>query len=267
MYRETDLRELVESGLARAGVLARAGGVRLSFHPGQYCVLATANVAAQRNVVEELEYHAAMLQMMGYSGWHPHGAHINVHAGGRAAGIEAFAAGFARLSEAARNLVTVENDEVSFGLEALLPLGDRLPIVLDLHHHWIASGGEYLEPDDARVAQVQESWRGLRPLAHISVSRRALMGEDHPVDQRPDFAALAARGLKMRDLRAHSTMMWNEAVNDWVARHLAWADFEVEAKGKNLASHDLAEDLLRRGRLSLPQGSLAPAEPGRRRAG
>ena len=45
----------------------------------------------------------------------------------------------------------------------------------------------------------------------------------------------------MRDLRAHSDTMWNEAVNDWVVRHLAWTDIEVEAKLKNVASLQLAE--------------------------
>lgn len=34
--------------------------------------------------------------------------------------------------------------------------------------------------------------------------------------------------------------MWNMAVNDLVARHLSWSDFEVEAKMKNIASEGLA---------------------------
>ena len=34
--------------------------------------------------------------------------------------------------------------------------------------------------------------------------------------------------------------MWNDAVNIWAAGHLAWADLEVEAKLKNLASSRLA---------------------------
>ena len=34
--------------------------------------------------------------------------------------------------------------------------------------------------------------------------------------------------------------MWNEALNDWIAGHLAWSDVEVEAKLKNLASGRLA---------------------------
>ncbi len=38
--------------------------------------------------------------------------------------------------------------------------------------------------------------------------------------------------------------MWNAAVNDLVARHLGWADFEIEAKAKNLASMQIAAHIL-----------------------
>ena len=47
--------------------------------------------------------------------------------------------------------------------------------------------------------------------------------------------------MHARELRRHSDRMWNRAINDWALGHLGWADLEVEAKAKNLASHDLAE--------------------------
>jgi UV DNA damage repair endonuclease len=151
------------------------------------------------------------------------------------------------LSEAARNLITVENDEVSYGLDDLLPLAGSLPIVLDLHHHWIASRGEYIEPEDPRIAVIQESWRGVRPVSHVSVSREDLL-PDHDIYALPDFGALIAAGIKPKDLRAHSDLMWNEAVNDLVARHMAWSDFEIEAKLKNIASEGIANHVEERWR-------------------
>jgi UV DNA damage endonuclease len=244
-YRDRDLRSVIETGLAEVGALARRGDVRLGMHPGPFCVLATASEAALQNALDELVYHAEVMSLMGYGGgWHPHGAHVNIHAGSKAPGLDGFRRGLARLPQDARDLVTVENDEVSYGLDDLLPLAGELPIVLDLHHHWIASGGEYIEPADPRIAAIAESWRGVRPVAHISVSREDLV-PDHATDQRPDFAGLVAAGLKPKDLRAHSDLMWNEAVNALVAEHLAWADFEVEAKGKNLASAGLARHVER----------------------
>ena len=249
-YRDADLRARIERGLAAAGEEARAGGVRLSMHPSQFCVLATASDSAAQNALSELEYHAEVMALMGYGGgWHPHGAHINVHGGARAPGVEGFRANFARLSETARNLVTVENDEVSYGLDDLLPLGDTLPIVLDIYHHWIASRGEYIRPDDSRIAVIKASWRGVRPVGHVSQPREELL-PDHDIYALPDFAALTASGIKAKDLRAHSDLMWNEAVNDLVADHLVWTDFEVEAKFKNIASEGLARHVERREQLA-----------------
>ncbi len=247
LYAEAEVRALVHTNLAHAGAKARAGDVRLGLHPDQFCVLNTADPAKLKNSVDELEYHADLLELMGLAGgWHPWGAHVNIHGGGRAEGVAGFRRGLARLSERARGLVTVENDEMTFGLDDLLPLADTLPIVLDIHHHWIKSGGQYLAPDDRRLAVVADSWRGLRPVAHVSVSREDVL-PGHPRDQLPDFQALAGQGLKVRDLRAHSDRMWNGAVNRLVLAHMAWADFEVEAKAKNLAVDDLDAEAVRMG--------------------
>ncbi|KAA2236666.1 UV damage endonuclease UvsE [Salinarimonas soli] len=239
-YRDGDLRSLIETSLAEAGQRAREAEIRLSMHPGQFCVLSTLSESALKNAIEEVEYHTEIMAMLGYAGgWHPHGAHINIHGGARAPGVKGFRVGLSKVSAAARDLLTVENDETSYGLDDLLPLTDTLPIVLDLHHHWIASRGEYIEPDDPRIARIVESWREVRPLSHISVSREDLL-VDHDPDVRPDFATLMGAGITAKDLRAHSDMMWNGPVNDLVGRHLAWSDFEIEAKFKNLASEGIA---------------------------
>jgi UV DNA damage repair endonuclease len=240
---EATLREAASRGLAAAGRLAVSAGVRLSMHPGPFTVLATASESALRGTIEEIEYHAEVMRGLGLAGgWHPHGAHINVHAGAKAPGVETFRANLALLSGDARGLLTVENDETAYALEELLPLAHALPIVIDLHHHWIRSGGEHIVPDDPRIAVVRRSWRGVRPMAHLSAPRRELM-PDWPEDRLPDFAALVAAGVPARDLRAHSDGMWNRALNAFAAAHLAWADLEIEAKDKNLASAEFAEGL------------------------
>lgn len=239
-YADRDLRSLIENKLAAIGSLARVNDVRLSMHPGQFCVIASLNPSALANGIAEFEYHAEVMALMGYgNGWHPQGAHVNIHAGARAVGVEGFRQGLASLSATARNLITVENDEVSYGLDDLLPLAEDLPIVLDLHHHWIKSQGEYIEPDDPRIGSIIASWRGVRPLSHVSVPREDLL-VGHDTETKPDFLQLVQTGIKPKDLRGHSDMMWNRAINDLVARHLTWSDFEVEAKFKNLASEGLA---------------------------
>lgn len=116
--------------------------------------------------------------------------------------------------------------------------------MLGFHHHWIKTRGGYLDARDPRIARVIESWRGVRPVAHISVSREALYSELLD-EEAPDFAELAAAGFKASELRGHSAMMWNRRINDMVAAHLAWCDVEVEAKAKNLAADQLAAHVRR----------------------
>jgi UV DNA damage repair endonuclease len=245
-YRDPDLRRLIETKLALAGQLARDRDVRLSMHPGQFCVIASANPSAAANGVAEFEYHVEVMTLMGYgTGWHPHGAHINIHGGAKALGAEGIRGGLAHLSATARNLITIENDEVSFGIDDLLPLVGDVPLVLDLHHHWVMSQGEYVEPDDPRIQRIIASWRGVRPVSHVSVSREDLL-PDQNIYVLPDFRALVEAGIKPKDLRAHSDLMWNEAVNDLVMRHLSWSDFEIEAKLKNIASEGLAQHVEKR---------------------
>ena len=234
------LRGAVAQRLAIAGQAARDGDVRLSMHPAQHAILATHNPAALDNALRDIEEHGEIFAMLGYVGWHPHGASINIHGGARGAGIEGLRAGLERVSRATRDLLTIENDENSFGLDDLLAIGENVAIVVDFHHHWIFTRGEWLQPDDPRIALIRASWRGVRPLAHMSVSRENVV-VGHATDALPDFAALETAGHKASKLRGHSNRMWNRAANDFVASHLGWCDVEVEAKAKNLASRDLAD--------------------------
>jgi UV DNA damage repair endonuclease len=147
-----------------------------------------------------------------------------------------------RLSSEARNLITIENDEVSNGIDITLSVAEHVALVLDIHHHWVKTG-EYIDPKDDRVQRVAESWRGVRPGMHYSVSREDLL-VDHDAGVRPDLDALIARGFKKQQLRAHSDFCWNRAVNEWALTFSPDFDIEVEAKGKNLATDQLQQQWL-----------------------
>jgi UV DNA damage repair endonuclease len=220
---------------APIGETARRLDVRLSFHPGQFCVLASENDGIVERSIEEFEYHADMARWMGY-GRKFQDFKINIHISGKR-GADGMRAVHGRLSPEARNCITVENEENSHGLDTCLSLGDIIPTVLDIHHHWIREG-EYLDPSDARVARVLDSWRGVRPSMHYSCSREDyLVG--HDTNTRPDLAQLLAQGYKKQKLRAHSDFYWNRACNEWAAEFHDKFDIQCEAKGKNLASQQL----------------------------
>jgi hypothetical protein len=224
------------------GETARRLGVRLSFHPGQFCVLASANPGIVERSIEEFEYHADMARWMGY-GKTFQDFKINVHISGQR-GPEGFRETYQQLSVEARNCITIENEENSWGLDDCLTISDLVPIVLDVHHHWIKTG-DYISPLDSRVDRVVQSWRGVRPTMHYSVSREDYL-VDHATGVMPDYQALLAAGHKKQKLRAHSDFYWNQPVNDWALSFLNTHDIMCESKGKNLSSlalHERAKEL------------------------
>jgi UV DNA damage endonuclease len=237
-WQRREVQDHCEKIFAPIGKRARELDVRLSFHPGQFCVLASENDGIVERSMLEFEYHADMARWMGYGDtWHDHGFKINVHLSGKG-GPEKFLRTLDKLSPEARNLITIENDEISNGLDLTLLVAHRVALVLDIHHHWINTG-EYINPKDDRTKRVIESWRGVRPACHYSVSREDNL-VDHCTRTRPDLAGLLARGHKKQRLRAHSDFYWNSAVNDWAASFSPDFDIQCEAKGKNLASHAFA---------------------------
>jgi len=161
---------------------------------------------------------------------------INVHISGKQ-GPAGIIKALSQLSPEARNCITIENDEMSWGVDASIELADHCALVLDVHHHWIRTG-EYIDPQDDRVLRIIDSWRGERPVMHYSCSREDVL-VDHDTTTAPNHEALLAAGYKKQKMRAHSDFMWNTSCNEWAVQFLQTHDIMVEAKGKNLASEQV----------------------------
>ena len=234
-WRRTDVRDFCSTAFAKVGDVARSRGVRLSFHPGQFTVLASDNPTIVDRSIEEFEYHTDMARWMGY-GKKFQDFKCNVHIAGRL-GPQGIRDAYKRLSPEARNIITIENEEMKHGLDTCLELYDLVPIVLDIHHHFIREG-EYIQLADPRTQKVIESWRGHRPVCHYSVSREDLL-LGHDTNTLPDMTVLLESGHKKSKLRAHSDFYWNTAVNDWALTFLESFDMMCESKAKNLASFSL----------------------------
>jgi len=237
-WRDSSVRDYCEREFGRVGALARERNVRLSFHPGQFTVLASDNPDIVNRSIEEFEYHVDMARWMGF-GRTFQDFKINVHIAGRQ-GPMGIVAALARMTPEARNTLTIENDEISWGIDSSLELVDHCALVLDIHHHWINTG-EYIDPNDNRVKRIIDSWRGVRPVIHYSVSREEHLN-DHPGHISPDLRTLLDSGHKKAKLRAHSNFYWNTAANQWALSFRDDFDIMCESKAKNLASFALYEE-------------------------
>lgn len=237
-YFEADVVQFLEANLGKIGSRARELDIKLSFHPGQFCVLASESDYVVENSITEFEYHCDIIRYMGY-GREFQDFKCNVHVGGKR-GPDGIKAALRRLSPEARNCLTIENAEFTWGLAASLELERDCALVLDIHHAWINSGGEYITAQDARFKRVVDSWRGVRPTIHYSVSREDILVDHDPLIS-PDLVKLKSAGFTNSKLRAHSEYYWNQACNDWALTFLPFADIMCESKQKNLAQQKLAK--------------------------
>jgi UV DNA damage endonuclease len=167
-----DLDRIDRGGEARlafleAAALAKRLDVRLSFHPDQFVVLNSERDAVVESSVREVEFQAAIAELVGADV-------IVLHGGGGAGGMEAALARLARtvdrLSGRARARLALENDDRMFAPADLLPLCERLgiPFVYDVHHH--RCRGDGLSVNEATTRAVA-SWRGREPYFHLSSPR------------------------------------------------------------------------------------------------
>jgi UV DNA damage repair endonuclease len=236
-WRQSHVVAYAQQHFAEVGRIARDRNVRLSFHPGQFTVLASDNPDIVDRSIEEFEYHVDMARWMGF-GKTFQDFKINVHIAGRQ-GPPGIRSALARMTPEARNCLTIENDEMTWGIDSSLELVNDCALVLDIHHHWVKTG-EYIEATDDRVKRIGDSWRGVRPVIHYSVSREDCLVA-HPGHIRPDLSSLLEQGYKKAKLRAHSEFYWNTAVNEWALTFRDQFDIMCESKAKNLASFALHE--------------------------
>ena len=215
-YEFTDLPNATEvmSLFHKAGQYALDHNIRLSFHPGQFCVLASPKEHVVLNAISDLELHGRLMDALLQP--RSHLAKINIHLGGaygdKQAAAKTFCQNFPRLSDAVKTRLTVENDDRQnlFSTQELYDYvysNIGVPIVFDFHHHAIHPGG--LSEQDG-LALAFKTWQ-VRPCTHYSESRQV------------------ERGPKAL-LRAHSHMVYSK-----IQDHGFDFDCVVEAKGKEQA--------------------------------
>lgn len=224
----------------RARDRARGRDIRLSFHPDQFVVINSEREDVARSSLEELEFQAGLAEMVGADTVVFHGGST---AGGGASALERLERGLDRLSERARQVIALENDDHRFTPADLLPLCRRtgVPLVYDAHHHRCHRDGLSVEEATGLAAA---TWAGREPYAHISSPREGWAGNPRP---HADFIAVADFPVSWLGLRM---------------------TVDVEAKQKERAVLRLMGDLRRLRRVSPaapePQPSPSPTSPPRR---
>ena len=64
-YKDRTVIDFIDKELFEIGNFARKNDIRLSFHPGQFCVLASGSVDVINRSIQEFEYHTTMAKKNG----------------------------------------------------------------------------------------------------------------------------------------------------------------------------------------------------------
>ncbi len=236
-WSKPDVIAYCEKHFAEVGDTARRLGVRISFHPGQFTVLASESDDIIKRSIEEFEYHVSMARWMGY-GKTFQDFKINVHISGKR-GPQGIIDVLPKLTPEARNTITIENEEMKWGLDDVLELEKHVALVFDIHHHWV-NCGEWITHTDDRIKRIIDSWRGVRPAMHYSQPRESLHNKVD-LSKLLDREDLFTKGENRATIRAHSDYYWHKPTNDWLKPFGELFDIQCESKAKNLASSLLAE--------------------------
>ena len=178
-YHISDLpqAEAIIKQLEHIGKLVDEYKQRLTFHPGQFNVLASPSELVVENTVKELEFHAQVMDYMKL----PQStyAKINVHLGGaygnKVDSMKRFCQNFGKLSQAVRARLTVENDD-KVAMYTVQDLYEGvyeqigIPIVFD-YLHYDCNPGALLKKDAFLLAY--RTWsEGIEPVFHVSESKQ-----------------------------------------------------------------------------------------------
>lgn len=212
----------ITSELKQIGGFIKSRGMRVTTHPGQFCVLSSDTQRVVNNAIVELQQHAWMFDSMGLDN-SPYYA-INVH-GGKRGNSQKLIDVTNDLPQNVKSRLTFENCESSYSPVDLINvhLKTGIPVVWDSHHHVFNDGGMSMSE---AITSTQLTWKtsGVKPLQHISNTEPELMSGS------------------FRDRRKHS--MYIHYIPDEQLAVIAnnSVDVEVEAKAKNLAVFKMMKD-------------------------
>ena len=109
--------DFAKNHLRLIGRYARSKGHRLTFHPGQYNVLASPNQKALEQTIKDLEYHADVLDMMGMG----KDSVMVIHGGGvygdKESTIKRWIENYHKLPDKIKKRLVLENCEKSYSIK------------------------------------------------------------------------------------------------------------------------------------------------------
>ncbi|KAF2708366.1 UV-endonuclease UvdE [Pleomassaria siparia CBS 279.74] len=166
--------------LAEAGKVVAELGHRVTTHPGQFTQLGSPRKEVITASIRDLDFHSELLSLLKLPPQQDRDAVMILHLGGafgdKPATLDRFRENYTNLSQAVKNRLVLENDDVIWSVHDLLPLCQELniPMVLDFHHHNIIFDSTQIREGTKDIVDlfpaIIETWtrKGITPKMHYS---------------------------------------------------------------------------------------------------
>jgi len=172
-YEFSDLPKFpaIRTYLKLIGKKVKDHGIRVSYHPGPFNVLASENPSVVQKTISELNKHAELMDLMelDQTTFYPINIHINTTQPTRELAAERFCKQFENLSESCKKRLVVENDDGAnqYSVKMLYDWVYKvieIPITFDQHHFNYGPQDQTME-EALRLAH--STWK-TRVLTHMS---------------------------------------------------------------------------------------------------
>jgi UV DNA damage endonuclease len=194
-YEIKDLPDYQEISqiLKSVGGFSLQHGIRLTFHPSPYAVLASHNPEVVKKAVKEISQHAEIMDLLGLPRDHnsPINIHVNSSKPDKQTAADRFCQNFELLPESAKSRLVVEVDDkksqfTSTDLFNLIHKKIGIPITFDYLHNYCNPPEGLSEKESLELCL--SSWPdGILPITHYSDSKKIFEDETSKLNAHTDW--------------------------------------------------------------------------------
>ncbi len=195
--------ELFSEELSSIGEKIKTSNLRVSVHPGQYTVLNSNNQDVVKRAVDDLVYHARILDSLKVDFEHKIILHIGGAYDDRSKAIQRFMDNYTLLDDNLKKRLVIENDDKIYNIEEVLEIGLKLniPVVFDNLHHEINPSKDTVD-EKYWVNQCKNTWKKRDGIQKIHYSQQA---KDKKIGTHSEYIGIEKfldfyRGLERDDI-------------------------------------------------------------------
>jgi len=249
---------MVSGEFAAVGQTIAASGMRVSMHPGQYTVLNSPDPAVVEKSIDDLNYHAKVLRLLGTGPSHKIVLHIGGVYGDKTASVKRFIKNFRLLDDEVKSRLVLENDDRLFTVADVLSTAGELglPVVFDTLHNEVNPAGER----DAFewIEQCRKTWEvrdGVQKIHYSQHNPLKKPGSHSDTVDASRFAVFAQKlqrddvdiMLEVKDKNLSAVKCANTVRSDRHIKHLEreWARYKYLVLEKSAAGYGAIRELLK----------------------